>query len=58
VLVVAGADDGRYPAAEAEAAARQMPSAKFVPVESSAHLTPLEHPELSARLIRDLVPPR
>jgi len=27
-------------------------------VENSAHLTPLEHPELSARLIRDLVPPR
>jgi 3-oxoadipate enol-lactonase len=58
VLVVAGADDGRYPAAEAEAAARQMVNAKFVRVESSAHLTPLEHPELSARLIRDLVPPR
>jgi hypothetical protein len=29
-----------------------------VRVESSAHLTPLEHPEVSARLIRDLMPPR
>ncbi|MFN7572257.1 MAG: alpha/beta fold hydrolase [Betaproteobacteria bacterium] len=58
VLVVAGADDARYPAAEAEAAAKQMSSAKFVRVENSAHLTPLEHPEVSARLIRELMPPR
>lgn len=58
VLVVAGADDERYPAAEAEAAAQRMPQATFVRVTDSAHLTPLEQPELAARLIRALAPPQ
>jgi 3-oxoadipate enol-lactonase/4-carboxymuconolactone decarboxylase len=58
VLVVAGADDERCPAVEAEAAARRIPQARFVHVPDSAHLTPLEQPALAARLIRELVPPQ
>lgn len=58
VLVVAGADDERYPAADAQAAAAKTPGAKFMRVADSAHLTPLEQPDLAAQLIRELVPPR
>lgn len=56
VLVVAGADDRRYPAAQAEAAARRLPDARFVLVADSAHLTPLEQPDVAAELVRELVP--
>lgn len=57
VLVVSGAEDARYPAAEAEQITRAIPGARFVRVTDSAHLTPLEQPELAARLVRELVPP-
>ena len=58
VLVVSGAEDTRYPPAETQAIARRIPKARFLTVEDSAHLTPLEQPEIAARLVRGLVPPR
>jgi pimeloyl-ACP methyl ester carboxylesterase len=56
VLVVSGAEDSRYPAAEAEQITRTIPNARFVRVTDSAHLTPLEQPAIAAQLVRDLVP--
>ncbi|MFO0297019.1 MAG: alpha/beta fold hydrolase [Pseudomonadota bacterium] len=56
VLVVSGAEDARYPAAEAEQIAQGIPQARFVRVADSAHLTPLEQPALTAQLVRQLVP--
>jgi 3-oxoadipate enol-lactonase len=58
VLVVSGAEDTRYPPAETREIARRIPKARFFTVEDSAHLTPLEQPEITARLVRELVPPR
>ena len=58
VLVVSGAEDTRYPPAETQEIARRIPKARFLTVEDSAHLTPLEQPEITARLVRELVPPR
>jgi 3-oxoadipate enol-lactonase len=58
VLVVSGAEDARYPAAQAEEIARSIPKARFASVADSAHLTPLEQPALSARLVRELAPPQ
>ncbi|MCA3387286.1 MAG: alpha/beta fold hydrolase [Roseomonas sp.] len=58
VLVVSGAEDTRYPPAETQEIARRIPRARFFTVEDSAHLTPLEQPEITARLVRELVPPR
>ncbi|MCA3386376.1 MAG: alpha/beta fold hydrolase [Roseomonas sp.] len=57
VLVVSGAEDTRYPPAETQEIARRIPRARFFTVEGSAHLTPLEQPEISARLVRELVAP-
>lgn len=56
VLVVSGAEDTRYPPAETQEIARRIPKARFLTVEDSAHLTPLEQPEITARLVRELVP--
>ena len=58
VLVVSGAEDTRYPPAETREIARRIPKARFLTVEDSAHLTPLEQPEITARLVRELVPPQ
>ncbi|MCA3279219.1 MAG: hypothetical protein ING10_08130 [Roseomonas sp.] len=58
VLVVSGAEDTRYPPAQTKEIARQIREARFNTVEDSAHLTPLEQPEITARLVRELVPPR
>ena len=58
VLVVSGAEDTRYPPAETQKITRRIPRARFFTVEDSAHLTPLEQPEITARLVRELVPPR
>ena len=58
VLVVSGAEDTRYPPAETREIARRIPKARFFTVEDSAHLTPLEQPEITARLVRELVPPQ
>ncbi len=57
VVVVAGAEDPLYPAAEAQAIARDIPGARFVLAADSAHLTPLEQPALAETLVRELVPP-
>lgn len=57
VLVVSGAEDTRYPPAETQEIARRIPGARFLTVEDSAHLTPLEQPEITARLVRELVAP-
>ena len=57
VLVVSGAEDTRYPPAETQEIARRIPGARFLTVDDSAHLTPLEQPEITARLVRELVAP-
>jgi 3-oxoadipate enol-lactonase len=57
VVVVAGAEDPLYPVAEAQAIARNIPTARFVLAADSAHLTPLEQPALAETLVRELVPP-
>ncbi|MFN9090287.1 MAG: alpha/beta fold hydrolase [Alphaproteobacteria bacterium] len=36
----------------------RIPRARFFTIEDSAHLTPLEQPENTARLVRELVPPQ
>ena len=58
VLVVSGAEDTRYPPAQTREIVRKIPNARFFTVEDSAHLTPLEQPEITARLLRELMPPR
>ncbi|MFN8751339.1 MAG: alpha/beta fold hydrolase [Betaproteobacteria bacterium] len=58
VLAVSGAEDPLYPAAQAEEIARSIPKARFVSVPDSAHLTPLEQPVITAKLVRELVPPQ
>ena len=58
VLVVSGAEDTRYPPAQTQVIVRRIPNARFFTIEESGHLTPLEQPEIAARLVRGLVPPR
>ena len=55
LLIVSGAEDRRYPSAEAAQIAGGVPRARFVEAPGSAHLTPLENPMLAERLVRDLL---
>jgi pimeloyl-ACP methyl ester carboxylesterase len=52
-LVVVGSDDLIVSRDDAAAIAAGVPGARFEIVEASGHLTPLEHPEHVAALLRD-----
>jgi 3-oxoadipate enol-lactonase len=54
-LVVSGEEDSLYPPAQTRALVDGVAAIRFARVSNSAHLTPLEQPQRSAQLIRELL---
>ena len=55
VLVVAGAEDQITPSAGMRAMARAIAGAQFVEIPAAAHLTPLEQPLETNRVLADFL---
>jgi 3-oxoadipate enol-lactonase len=55
VLVVAGAEDGIVPRADAEEMRDAAPDARLEIVEGAGHMTPVEQPERFADILRDFL---
>jgi YbgC/YbaW family acyl-CoA thioester hydrolase len=54
-LVMVGADDGLTPPAQARAMADAIPGAQYSEIAAAGHLTPLEQPLVTSRMIADFL---
>ena len=54
-LIIAGSEDKLTPPSVMKLMADQIPSSKFITVEGSGHMTPIENPEEVYKLIKDFL---